>query len=67
MRAADSMNFAEGSLWSEPGAGTNAIGTALAVDHAVQVFGPEHFNEGSSAGRARPPRCTIPIAARSSA
>ncbi len=45
MRAADSMNFAEGTLWSEGGAGTNAIGTALAVDHAVQVFGPEHFNE----------------------
>jgi hypothetical protein len=45
LRAAESMNFAEGTLWSEPGAGTNAIGTALAVDHAVQVFGPEHFNE----------------------
>jgi hypothetical protein len=39
------MNFAEGTLWSEPGAGTNAIGTALAADHAVQVFGPEHFHE----------------------
>jgi hypothetical protein len=45
MRAAEAMNFAEGTLWSEPGAGTNAIGTALAVDHAVQVFGPEHFSE----------------------
>jgi PAS domain-containing protein len=45
LRAADHMNFAEGTLWSEPGAGTNAIGTALAVDHAVQVFGPEHFSE----------------------
>jgi DNA-binding SARP family transcriptional activator len=45
LRAADNMNFTEGTLWSEPGAGTNAIGTALAVDHAVQVFGPEHFNE----------------------
>jgi GAF domain len=44
-RAADHMNFAEGTLWSEPGAGTNAIGTAIAADHAVQVFGPEHFNE----------------------
>jgi GAF domain len=44
-RAAESMNFAEGTLWSETGAGTNAIGTAVAVDHAVQVFGPEHFNE----------------------
>jgi hypothetical protein len=45
LRAADGMNFAEGTLWSEHGTGTNAIGTALAVDHAVQVFGPEHFNE----------------------
>jgi hypothetical protein len=44
-RAAQDMNFAEGVLWSEPGAGTNAIGTAIAADHAVQVFGPEHFNE----------------------
>jgi hypothetical protein len=45
VRAADHMNFTEGTLWSEPGAGTNAIGTAIAADHAVQVFGPEHFNE----------------------
>lgn len=45
MRAADSMNFAEGTLWSEGGAGTNAIGTALAARHAVQVFASEHFNE----------------------
>jgi hypothetical protein len=45
LRAADSMNFAEGALWSEGGAGTNAIGTALAAEHAVQVFATEHFNE----------------------
>ncbi|MEA2303961.1 MAG: hypothetical protein QOH43_1241 [Solirubrobacteraceae bacterium] len=44
-RAADSMNFTEGALWSERGAGTNAIGTALAADHAVQVFAGEHFME----------------------
>ena len=43
--AADSMNFAEGTLWSEGGAGTNAIGTALAAEHAVQVFASEHFSE----------------------
>jgi hypothetical protein len=43
--AADSMNFVEGALWSETGAGTNAIGTAMAADHAVQVFAAEHFNE----------------------
>ncbi|MBV8710400.1 MAG: hypothetical protein JOY56_01385 [Solirubrobacterales bacterium] len=45
LRAADSMNFAEGTLWSEAGAGTNAIGTAIAAKHAVQVFASEHFNE----------------------
>jgi signal transduction histidine kinase len=44
-RAADSMNFTEGTLWSEEGAGTNAIGTALAADHAVQIFATEHFVE----------------------
>ena len=43
--AAESMNFAEGTLWSEGGAGTNAIGTAMAADHAVQIFAAEHFNE----------------------
>jgi hypothetical protein len=43
--AADSMNFTEGALWSERGAGTNAVGVALAADHAVQVFAAEHFNE----------------------
>src|SRR4051794_11000540 len=45
LAAANSMNFAVGALWSESGAGTNAIGTALAADHAVQVFAAEHFNE----------------------
>jgi signal transduction histidine kinase len=44
-RAADSMNFTEGALWSENGAGTNAVGTALAADHAVQIFASEHFIE----------------------
>jgi signal transduction histidine kinase len=43
--AADGMNFVEGALWSETGAGTNAIGTALAADHAVQVHAAEHFSE----------------------
>lgn len=43
--AAASMNFTEGALWSETGAGTNAIGTALAADHPVQVFAAEHFNQ----------------------
>jgi signal transduction histidine kinase len=43
--AADTINFTAGALWSEHGAGTNAIGTALAADHAVQIFATEHFVE----------------------
>lgn len=42
--AEDTMNFAEGTLWSEGGAGTNALGTALAVGHPIQVFSAEHYN-----------------------
>jgi hypothetical protein len=42
--AAESINFTEGSAWSEARSGTNAIGTALAEAHAVQVFAAEHFN-----------------------
>jgi hypothetical protein len=44
-RAAEAMNFTAGTLWSEAGAGTNAVGTALAADHGVQVFAAEHFHE----------------------
>jgi hypothetical protein len=43
--AADAMNFTEGAGWGERDAGTNAIGTALVIDHAVQVFAAEHFNK----------------------
>src|SRR3954467_14409444 len=37
------MPFVEGARWSEDVAGTNAPGTALAVDHAVQIYGSEHY------------------------
>lgn len=37
------MNFVEGALWDEEHAGTNAPGTALAVNHEVQIFATEHF------------------------
>src|SRR6185312_5593535 len=43
--AAGMINLQEGASWSEAGAGTNAIGTGLAAQHAVQVFASEHFNE----------------------
>ncbi|AEF42672.1 sigma-54-dependent transcriptional regulator family protein [Hoyosella subflava] len=38
------MSFMEGADWSEERVGTNAPGTALALDHSVQIFGTEHFN-----------------------
>jgi hypothetical protein len=41
--AVERIRFTEGMLWTEDSAGTNAIGTALAIDHAVQVFSAEHF------------------------
>jgi hypothetical protein len=44
--AAENINLREGSRWSERVAGTNALGTALAENHAVQVFASEHFAEG---------------------
>lgn len=37
------MNFVEGAEWAEAHAGTNAPGTALALDHPVQIFATEHF------------------------
>ena len=42
-RHAERMNFVPGARWSERYSGTNAPGTALAVDHAVQIFAAEHY------------------------
>jgi hypothetical protein len=41
---AEAMNLVEGARWSEECAGTNAMGTALAIDRPVQVFASEHFS-----------------------
>ncbi len=38
------MNFVPGADWSERGAGTNAPGTALALDRELQIRGSEHFS-----------------------
>lgn len=43
LRRAGRMNFVAGARWSESAAGTNAPGTALAIDRPVQVFAAEHF------------------------
>jgi transcriptional regulator of acetoin/glycerol metabolism len=40
---AEDMHFVPGADWSEVSAGTNAPGTALALDRPVQIFGPEHL------------------------
>ena len=37
------VHLMRGARWSESAAGTNAMGTALAVDHSLQVFSAEHF------------------------
>ncbi|MFF4043408.1 GAF domain-containing protein [Streptomyces sp. NPDC001816] len=42
-RLADRMNFVPGARWSETAVGTNAPGTAVALDRPVQVFAAEHF------------------------
>ena len=54
---AEGMLFVEGSDWSERRVGTSAPGTALTVDHGIQIQRAEHFNE-----LAHPWSCTaVPI------
>ncbi|MGV8881153.1 MAG: GAF domain-containing protein [Rhodoglobus sp.] len=43
-RKAESMLFVEGADWSERAVGTSAPGTALALDHGIQIQRAEHFN-----------------------
>lgn len=40
---ADGMNFVPGARWAESAVGTNAPGTAVALERPVQVFAAEHF------------------------
>ena len=40
---AEAMHFLPGADWSESSVGTNAPGTALALDRPVQIFGAEHL------------------------
>jgi len=43
MHNANELRFIPGSYWSEEKVGTNAIGSAIKVDKALQVNGSEHF------------------------
>ncbi|WP_250001033.1 GAF domain-containing protein [Actinoplanes sp. M2I2] len=47
LRGAEQMNFVPGARWDEAHAGTNAPGTALAVDHPLQIFATEHFSRNA--------------------
>jgi hypothetical protein len=44
LEAALAPHFKPGALCSEAAVGTNAVGTALALGHPVQIFSAEHFN-----------------------
>lgn len=44
IRKAERIRFVEGSCWSEDVVGTNAPGTALALDQPVQIFAHEHLS-----------------------
>jgi GAF domain len=52
-RRAETIQFVEGSRWSEDCVGTNAPGTALALDQPVQIFAHEHLSR-----RVTPWSCT---------
>src|SRR5579875_3534361 len=43
VRRAEAMRFVPGADWSEHRVGTSAPGTALALDHGIQIRGQEHF------------------------
>lgn len=42
--AAREVHLEPGAVWSEKAAGTNAMGTALEIDHPIQIFSAEHFS-----------------------
>jgi hypothetical protein len=44
VEATQAPHFKPGALCSETAVGTNAVGTALALDHPVQIFSAEHYN-----------------------
>lgn len=43
LRSADDVGLFEGTRWSEDAIGTNAMGTALAVDAPVRIHSAEHL------------------------
>lgn len=43
LRRAEGVGLVEGTRWTEESIGTNAMGTALAADRAVQIHSAEHL------------------------
>jgi hypothetical protein len=46
LRQADAANLVARCAWSEQGAGTNGMGTALMTDGPIMIRGPEHWCAG---------------------
>ena len=44
LQLAREIHLDRGAVWAEDAAGTNAMGTALAVRHPIQVFSAEHYS-----------------------
>ena len=44
LSASETISFCPGHVWREEVVGTNGVGTALALDHPVQIFSAEHYN-----------------------
>lgn len=44
LKKMNDLNFVKGELWTEQAVGTNAIGTALCIDKAIQTIGADHYN-----------------------
>jgi hypothetical protein len=45
LRDAERIHLMPGARWREDVAGTNALGTALALDHPLQIFAAEHYKQ----------------------
>jgi transcriptional regulator of acetoin/glycerol metabolism len=43
VRRAEDAHLVPGARWSEESAGTNGVGTSLALARPFRVFGPEHY------------------------
>lgn len=45
LKAAERIHLMPGALWREDVTGTNALGTALTLDHPLQIFAAEHYKQ----------------------